>query len=51
MDFVMQWIYYLVAFGIGALIALLIVRATIKPTSEAEALAELPNPRELGGRS
>ena len=48
MDFVIQWLWYLLAFVVGALVAWLITVVTIKPTSEEEALAELPGARELG---
>jgi uncharacterized membrane protein ArfB len=50
MAFIMQWLWYLVAFLVGSLVAWLITVATIKPTSEEEALAALPNARELGAR-
>jgi uncharacterized membrane protein ArfB len=48
MDFVIQWLWYLVAFVVGSLIAWLITVLTIKPTSESEALTDLPGARELG---
>ena len=48
MDFVIQWLWYLLAFVVGALVAWLITVVTIKRTSEEEALAELPGARELG---
>jgi uncharacterized membrane protein ArfB len=48
MDFVIQWLWYLVAFVVGSLVAWLITVVTIKPTSESEALADLPGARELG---
>ena len=50
MDFVIQWLWYLLAFVVGALVAWLITVVTIKPTSEEEALAELPGTRELGAQ-
>ncbi len=50
MDFVMQWLWYLVAFAVGSLVAWLISAATIKPTSEEEALVELPGSREIEAR-
>jgi uncharacterized membrane protein ArfB len=50
MDFVIQWLWYLLAFVVGALVAWLITVVTIKPTSEEEALAEPPGARELGAR-
>jgi uncharacterized membrane protein ArfB len=48
MDFVIQWLWYLVAFAVGSLVAWLITVATVKRTSEEEALADLPGARELG---
>ena len=50
MDFVIQWLWYLVAFAVGSLVAWLIAVATVKRTSESEALADLPGARELGAR-
>jgi uncharacterized membrane protein ArfB len=48
MDFIIQWLWYLVAFVVGSLVAWLITVLTIKRTSEEEALADLPGARELG---
>ena len=48
MDFVIQWMWYLVAFVVGSLVAWLITVLTIKRTSEEEALADLPGAREVG---
>jgi uncharacterized membrane protein ArfB len=48
MDFVMQWLWYLVAFAVGSLVAWLISVTTIKSTSEEEAVAELPGSKEMG---
>jgi uncharacterized membrane protein ArfB len=48
MDFVIQWLWYLAAFVVGSLAAWLIAVLTVKPTSESEALAELPGAREAG---
>ncbi len=50
MDFVIQWLWYLVAFVVGSLVAWLIAVATVKRTSEYEALADLPGARELGAK-
>ena len=50
MDFVIQWLWYLVAFAVGSLVAWLIAVATVKRTSEEEALADLPGARELGAK-
>ena len=48
MGFIIQWLWYLVAFVVGSLAAWLITVLTIKRTSESEALADLPGARELG---
>jgi uncharacterized membrane protein ArfB len=50
MDFIIQWLWYLVAFAAGSAVALLIAAVSIRRTSEAEALAELPGSRQIGGR-
>jgi uncharacterized membrane protein ArfB len=48
MDFIIQWLWYLVAFVVGSLVAWLFTVLTVKRTSEEEALADLPGARELG---
>ena len=48
MDFVIQWLWYLLAFVVGALVAWLVTVLTIKPTRDEEARAEIPGARELG---
>jgi uncharacterized membrane protein ArfB len=50
MDFVIQWLWYLVAFAVGSLVAWLITVLTIKPTTEDEALAGLSGADESGAR-
>lgn len=50
MGFVIQWLWYLVAFVVGSLVAWLIATATVKRTSEEEALADIPGARELGAQ-
>ena len=50
MDFVIQWLLYLLAFVVGSLVAWLIAVITIKRTSKEEALADLPCSRESGAR-
>ena len=50
MDFVIQWLWYLLAFVVGSLVAWLIAVVTVKRTSEEEALADLPGSRELGAQ-
>jgi uncharacterized membrane protein ArfB len=49
MGFFIQWVWYVLAFLVGSLAAWLIAAATIKRTSEDEALADLPGSREIGG--
>ncbi|MDV3129811.1 hypothetical protein M1247_33240 [Mycobacterium sp. 21AC1] len=51
MDFVMQWLWYLLAFVVGSLVAWLVSVVGVKRTSEDEALAEMPGSREIGARS
>ncbi|BBZ77667.1 hypothetical protein MANY_30040 [Mycolicibacterium anyangense] len=48
MGFVVQWLWYLLAFLVGSAAAWLIAVATVKRTSEEEALADLPGSREIG---
>ena len=50
MGFVIQWMWYLLSFMVGSLIAWVIVVATISRTSEEEAIADLPGSREIGAR-
>ncbi len=47
MDFFIQWVWYLLAFLVGSLVAWLIAAVSIKHTSEDEAIAALPGSREL----
>ena len=50
MDFVIQWLCYLVAFLLGSLVAWLVAVLTVKPTSEEEALSGLPGARDSGAQ-
>ena len=50
MDFVIQWLWYLVAFVVGSAVAWLITVMSIRHTSEEEAIADLPGSREIGAR-
>lgn len=50
MDFIIQWLWYLVAFVAGSAVAWAITVLTIRPTSREEALAALPGAREKGAR-
>jgi uncharacterized membrane protein ArfB len=48
MDFVIQWLWYLVAFVVGSAVAWLISIVSIRRTSEEQALDDLPGSREIG---
>jgi uncharacterized membrane protein ArfB len=50
MGFVIGWLWYLMAFVVGSLVAWLIAVVTVKRTSEEEALAQLPGARESGAQ-
>jgi uncharacterized membrane protein ArfB len=50
MDFVIQWLWYLVAFVAGSVVAWLITIVSIRRTSEEQALADMPGSREIGAR-
>jgi uncharacterized membrane protein ArfB len=45
MHFIIQWLWYLVAFVAGSAVAWLITLVSIRRTSEEEALADLPGAR------
>ncbi|MCP9271618.1 channel accessory protein ArfB [Mycolicibacterium arenosum] len=49
MDFFIQWVWYVLAFLVGSLVAWGVTAATIKRTSEDEALADLSGSRAIGG--
>jgi uncharacterized membrane protein ArfB len=50
MDFVIQWLWYLLAFVAGSAVAWLITIVSIRRTSEEQALADMPGAREIGAR-
>jgi uncharacterized membrane protein ArfB len=50
MDFVIGWLWYLLAFVLGSLVAWLIAVLTVKPTTEEEALGDLPGAGESGAK-
>ena len=50
MGFFIHWVWYLLAFLVGSLVAWLLAVVTVKRTSEEEAFADLPGSRELGDR-
>jgi uncharacterized membrane protein ArfB len=50
MDFVIQWLWCLLAFVVGSLVARLITVITVRRTSEEECLADFPGLRESRAR-
>ncbi len=50
MDFVIEWLWYLVAFVIGSAVAWLITVVSIRRTSEEQALTDMPGSREIGAQ-
>ena len=50
MDLVTEWLWYLAAFVLGALVSLAVAATLVRPRSVDEALADLPDAREPGGR-
>lgn len=50
MAFLAQWLWYLLAFVVGSAVAWTIAVASISRTSESEAIADLPDSREMGAR-
>jgi uncharacterized membrane protein ArfB len=47
-DFVIQWIWYLLAFLAGSLVAWALAVVAVEHTSEEDALADVPGAREPG---
>jgi uncharacterized membrane protein ArfB len=47
MDFVIQWLCYLVAFAVGSAVALVIAGVAIRKTNEEQALEDMPGAREI----
>ena len=50
MDFVIQWLCYLVAFAVGSAVALILAGIVIRNDNEQQALAEMPGSREIGAQ-
>ena len=48
MDFVIQWLWYLVAVVVGSAVAWLISIVSIRRTNEEQALDDMPGAREIG---
>ncbi|CCI54414.1 MAG: hypothetical protein LKG20_02265 [Tetrasphaera jenkinsii] len=49
-DFLIAWLWYIVAFALGAVVAWLIARSMIEATNENEAFADVPETRAIGER-
>lgn len=47
MEFVVQWLWYLLAFALGSAVAWGITLVTVKRTTEDEAIAALPGSRAI----
>lgn len=50
MEFVTQWLWYLLAFVSGSVVAWVITILFVRRTSEEEVAADLPGSREIGAR-
>jgi uncharacterized membrane protein ArfB len=50
MDFVIQWLWCVLAFVVGWGVAWAITIVSIRRTSEEQALADMPGSREIGAR-
>ncbi|MBO0865388.1 MAG: hypothetical protein J2P16_09990 [Mycobacterium sp.] len=50
MDFVIQWLWYLLAFVVGSAVAWVITVLSIRRTSKDQAVAGRPGSREIGAR-
>lgn len=48
MEFVTAWLWYLLAFALGALVAYLVARMSVGPINENEAFADVPETRAIG---
>jgi uncharacterized membrane protein ArfB len=51
MDFIIGWVWYLLAFLLGSLIAWLLAAFSIRRTTEQEALDDMPGSRQRGDAS
>lgn len=50
MNFVIQWLCYLVAFALGSALALVIAGVMIRRSNEEQALDDMPGAREIGAQ-
>lgn len=50
MAFITEWLWYLLAFALGALSAWLVASVLVKATNENEAFADVPETRAIGER-
>ena len=48
MDFVIHWLWYLLAFAVGSAVAWLLTIVSIRRTSREDAIVALPGSREIG---
>ena len=48
MDFVVHWLWYLLAFAVGSAVAWLLTVVSIRRTSEQDAIAALPDSHQIG---
>lgn len=48
MDFVIHWLWYLLAFAVGSAVAWLLTIVSIRRTNKEEAVAALSGSREIG---
>ena len=47
-EFLMEWLWYLVAFVVGALAMYVVIGMTVSADSEEAAFSDLPGAREIG---
>lgn len=50
MDFVIQWLWYLLAFVVGSAVAWVITVVSIRRTSKEQVVADMPGSREIGAQ-
>jgi uncharacterized membrane protein ArfB len=50
MNFLIPWLFYLVAFAVGSAVALVVAGIAVRRTSEEQALDDMPGWREIGAQ-
>lgn len=50
MEFIIEWLWYVLAFAAGSVLAWLISLLAVRHGSREDALADLPGSREIGAR-